>query len=161
MPRETFFKRTIQTPEGPITIEAAINFDDAAFGKAIQAVTPWTIAVTDGHKDVGRVVGFEGEGQLVLGMHPLKPDPSAQRAVDITVFRISDAMHSSRIDEAMFGAFERWLLKRGWRGNLVKNLYFTAAETVVPIRRFWIGLGFELVLSEQGKWGEHVVKRWR
>jgi len=38
---------------------------------------------------------------------------------------------------------------------------FTVAEQVVPIRTFWVQQGYELVLSQEGKWDEHVVKRWR
>lgn len=38
---------------------------------------------------------------------------------------------------------------------------FTAAEQVVPVRTFWVRQGYELVLGEEGKWDEHVVKCWR
>jgi hypothetical protein len=161
MPRETFFKRTVQIAEHPLSIEAAINFDEATFGVSTEAVASWTISISDGQRDIGRLVGFEGEGQKIISMHRLKPDPSALRAVEITVFRVDESLRTSKSDAAIFGAFERWLLKRGWRGNLVKKLIFTSAQQVVPIRRFWLDLGFELVLGEEGKWDEHAVKRWR
>ena len=42
-----------------------------------------------------------------------------------------------------------------------KKLKFTDERMVVPIRTFWVRNGYELVLAEEGKWDEHVVKRWR
>lgn len=41
------------------------------------------------------------------------------------------------------------------------GIIVTAAEQVVPVRTFWVHQGYELVLGEDGKWDEHVVKRWR
>jgi hypothetical protein len=157
MTRAVFYSRWI---DGRL-IEAAINYDKTAFGKSSDAISPWTISIHEGGADMGRLVGFEGVGQTVIGMHHLQPDPDARRAVEITVFRVNDEMRSRRLDGDLFAAFERWLLKQGWRGDIVKVMKFTDAAMVVPIRRFWIGLGFELVISEAGKWDEHVVKRWR
>jgi hypothetical protein len=31
----------------------------------------------------------------------------------------------------------------------------------LTIRTFWVRNGYELVLAEEDKWDEHVVKRWR
>ncbi len=143
------------------TIEAALNFDDILFGRSPDQVTPWTITVQRAGADVGRVVGFEGDGQVIIGMHKLKPDAAAQRGCEITVFRMANELLEGKQAAQVFGAFERWLLKRGWRGNLVKKLKFTAEEQVLPIRRFWIDQGFELVPFVDGQWDEHVVKRWR
>jgi len=158
MAREVFFRKA--AADGGI--EAAINFDESAFGIAAQGVSPWTIAIGDGRRDLGRLVGFEGEGQTIIGMHRLKPDAAARRGLEITVFRASDDLRASGLDVALFRAFERWLLKRGWRGNLIKKLKFTDPQLVVPIREFWAKrLGFELILAEEGRWDEHVVKRWR
>lgn len=161
MARETFMKRTFKIAEQPVALEAAINFEEAIFGRSATAVTPWTIAINNGQRDLGRLVGFEGVGQTIIAMHQLKPDLTAQRAVEITVFRVDDPLRENRLDAAVFSAFERWLLKRGWRGNLIKKLTYTDGNMVVPIRRFWLELGFELVLGEEGKWEEHAVKRWR
>ncbi|MCS6846646.1 MAG: hypothetical protein RMN52_02900, partial [Anaerolineae bacterium] len=87
---------------------------------------------------------------------------AAKRGLEITVFRVNDALRTTGLDAALFGAFERWLLKRGWRGNVIKKMKFTDPQRVVPIREFWVKrLGFELILAEEGKWDEHVVKRWR
>ncbi len=158
MAREVFFAKAAD--DG--AIEAAINFDEATFGVAERGVSPWTIAISDGQKDLGRLVGFEGTGQTIIGMHQLKPDPSAKRGLEITVFRVSEALRATGLDAALFGAFERWLLRRGWRGNVIKRMKFTDPQLVVPIREFWVKrLGFELILAEDGKWDEHVVKRWR
>lgn len=158
MARDVFFSKV--TDAG--TIEAAINFDETMFGLAECCVSPWTIAVHDGQRDIGRLVGFEGKGETIIGMHQLKPDPSARRGLEITVFRVSDPLRATGLDAALFAAFERWLLKRGWRGNIVKKMKFTDPQLVVPIREFWVKrLGFELILAEEGKWDEHVVKRWR
>jgi hypothetical protein len=158
MAREVFFQRAAIGG----SIQAAINFDESAFGIAAQGVSPWTIAIGDGRRDLGRLVGFEGDGQTIIGMHQLKPDAAARRGLEITVFRASDDLRASGLDAALFGAFERWLLKRGWRGNVIKKLKFTDPQLVVPIREFWVKrLGFELILAEEGKWDEHVVKRWR
>lgn len=158
MARDVFFSKAT---DGGV-IEAAINFDEAAFGVAECCVSPWTIAVSDGQTDLGRLVGFEGQGQIIIGMHQLKPDPTAKRGLEITVFRVNDALRATGLDAALFSAFERWLLKRGWRGNVIKKMKFTDPQLVVPIREFWVKrLGFELILAEEGKWDEHVVKRWR
>jgi hypothetical protein len=157
MARTVFYTRRIEGRQ----IEAAVNYDETAFGQSPAAVTPWTISIHEGEADLGRLVGFEGEGASIIDMHHLKPDPDARRAVEITVFRVNDEMRTRRIDSDCFAAFERWLLKRGWRGDIIKVMKFTNAEMVIPIRRFWIGLGFELIVGEEGKWDEHVVKRWR
>lgn len=158
MAREVFFTHN-NTAIG--SVDAAIHFDETAFGLATQGVSPWTISVSDGQKDLGRMVGFEGDGQTIIGMHGLKPDPAAARGVEITVFRVNDDLRAHQLDAAILGAFERWLLKRGWRGNVLKKMKFTAAEQVVPVRTFWVRQGYQLVLGEAGQWDEHVVKRWR
>ncbi|BCX05582.1 MAG: hypothetical protein KatS3mg053_3520 [Candidatus Roseilinea sp.] len=158
MAREVFFSKAADGG----TIEAVINFDESAFGVSEHDVSPWTIAISDGRRDLGRLVGFEGQGQTIIGMHQLKPDPAARRGLEITVFRVNDALRATGLDATLFGAFERWLLKRGWRGNVIKKMKFTDPQLVVPIREFWVKrLGFELILAEEGKWDEHVVKRWR
>ncbi|MFC1466655.1 MAG: hypothetical protein ACFLMY_17570 [Candidatus Brachytrichaceae bacterium NZ_4S206] len=158
MAREVFFSKAADGG----AIAAAINFDEVAFGVAECGVSPWTIAISDGQTDLGRLVGFEGPGQIIIGMHRLKPDPAARRGLEITVFRVNDTLRATGLDAALFAAFERWLLKRGWRGNVIKKMKFTDPQLVVPIREFWVKrLGFELILAEAGKWDEHVVKRWR
>jgi hypothetical protein len=158
MAREVFF--TLNTPQLG-ELQAAINFDETTFGVATDAVTPWTISISADHRDLGRIVGFEGEGQTIIGMHQLRPDATAKRGCEMTVFRMANELVISGLDAAVLSAFERWLLKRGWRGNILKKLKFTDASLVVPIRTFWIRQGYELVLAEEGKWDEHVVKRWR
>ncbi len=147
-------------------LEAALNFDEAAFGVAHEGVSPWTISVSRAGKDLGRVVGFEGDGQGIIGMHNLKPDAAAQRGCEITVYRMSQDLLDDKTAAAIFAAFERWLLKRGWRGNILKKLKHTREDMVLPVRRFWLDQGFELVpLREPADahpgWDEHVVKRWR
>jgi hypothetical protein len=162
MARETFFTRN-HAQLG--AIEAAINFDDAVFGLNTEGVTPWTISINNNGKDLGRdlgrIVGFEGDGQVIIGMHQLKPDVAARRGCEITVFRMSNELVMNELDAPLLGAFERWLLKRGWRGNVIKKMKFSDEKLVVPIRTFWVRNGYELVLAEEGKWDEHVVKRWR
>ncbi len=158
MAREIFFTRT-HAELG--SIEAAINFDEAAFGLSPDAVTPWTISINTNNKDLGRIVGFEGDGQVIIGMHSLKPDMAARRGCEITVFRMSNDLVMNELDAPLLSAFERWLLKRGWRGNVIKKMKFTDEKLVVPIRTFWVRNGYELALAEEGKWDEHVVKRWR
>ncbi len=155
---ETLLKRAI--PELG-EVEVTIQFDATTFGVSPTAITPWTIAVQADGRDIGRLVGFEGEGQRIIAMHGLKPDPTAKRGVEITVFRVSEAMRASQLDVAVISAFERWLLKQGWRGNILKRLKFTAADQVIPIRTFWVQQGFELVLAQPNQWDEHVIKRWR
>jgi hypothetical protein len=147
-------------------LAAAINFDESVFGSADDGVSPWTISVSRAGKDIGRVVGFEGAGQKIIGMHQLKPDAAAQRGCEITVYRMSQELIDDKTAVAIFGAFERWLLKRGWRGNLIKKLKHVSEDMVVPMRRFWIDQGFELVplrepAADHPGWDEHVVKRWR
>jgi hypothetical protein len=162
MARETFFSRTVATEIGDKTIHASILFDDTRFGIDPAGVSPWTIAVSDGDKDLGRLVGFEGDGQVIIAMHGLKPDKMAKRGVEMTVFRVNDDLRTLGLDVQVYSAFERWLLKRGWKGDVLKKLKFTDAALVVPIREFWVKrLGFELILAEDDKWDEHVVKRWR
>jgi hypothetical protein len=107
------------------------------------------------------MVGYEGDGATIIAMHGLKPDIDATRAVELTVFRVGDILRETHDDVNVLGAFERWLLKRGWRGNILKKLKFTADEQVVPIRTFWVKQGYELALAQDGKWDEHVIKRWR
>jgi hypothetical protein len=158
MARDVFFTWTIDDI-GPI--EAAINYDAEAFGAITAGVTPWTISINTGGKDLGRLVGFEGEGQAIIAMHGLKPDLTARRGAEITVFRVNDDLRMRKLDGEVLSAFERWLLRRGWRGNILKKMKFTAAEQVVPVRTFWVQQGYELVLGQDGKWDEHVVKRWR
>jgi hypothetical protein len=154
MLREVFFS----TP----AFVAAIHLDETLFGVSPDALTPWTISVrgSDG-SDAGRLVGFEGEGARVIAMHHLKPDDTAGRAVEITVFRVNEAIRAARADSQILSAFERWLLKRGWRGNIIKRLKFTDPIEVPVIRSFWIGQGFTHILEEAGYWDEHVTKRWR
>lgn len=166
MARETFFTHTIThtiaSGQSPVSMQASINFDETRFGIASQGVSPWTISISDGMHDWGRLVGFEGDGQVIISMHGLKPDRAAARGVEMTVFRVNDDLRRLRLDAQIYQSFERWLLKRGWRGDVLKKLKFTDATQVVPIREFWVKtLGFELILAEEGKWDEHVVKRWR
>ncbi|MDW8395961.1 MAG: hypothetical protein RMM31_06945 [Anaerolineae bacterium] len=150
-----------KTVEGLGEIQATLQFDDAAFGMSATP-TPWTISINDGGRDLGRIVGFEGDAATIAAMHNLKPDPSAERIVDMTVFRVHALLRERGLDAQAFAAFERWLLRRGWRGNIVKKLKFTDPAWVIPIREFWVKkLGFELILEVQGQWDEHVVKRWR
>lgn len=166
MAREVFYRRRIAAAVGEEELTATVQFDEARFGLTPPSVSPWNIAVQIGGRDHGRIVGFEGEGATILSMHHLKADPAAQRGCEITVFRIADDLlvgETASPAAAVFSAFERWLLKRGWRGDIVKKLKFTAEEQVQPIRRFWIRQGFELVPFVEGAdgWDEHVVKRWR
>ncbi len=161
MAREVFFTRTVKLDTGALQVEAAINYEAAKFGSDMTEVSPWTISINDGQRDLGRVVGFEGDGQKINGMHGVKPDEAAQRGCEITVFRMGQELIMNQLDALILSAFERWLLKRGWRGNLIKKLKFTDEKMVVPIRTFWVRNGYELVLAEEGKWDEHVVKRWR
>ena len=158
MAREVFFTRT-HAQLG--TVEAAINYDEGHFAVSNEGVSPWTVSIRSAEKDLGRIVGFEGAGQTIIGMHSLKPDVAARRGCEITVFRMGQELLMNELDAILLSAFERWLLKRGWRGNMVKKLKFTNEQLVVPIRTFWVRNGYELVLAEEGKWDEHVVKRWR
>jgi len=163
MAREIFFTRN--HPKLGL-IEAAINFDESRFGapqtEATETpATPWTIAIQLEGRDVGRMVGFEGDGTAIINMHQLKPDSAARRGCEITVFRMGNELLVNELDAPILSAFERWLLKRGWRGNVLKKMKFTNEQLVVPIRTFWVKNGYELVLAEDGKWDEHVVKRWR
>lgn len=158
MAQEVFFRKAVP---GLGEVQASVQYDAEAFGVGT-CITPWTVAIeAEGH-DLGRIVGFEGEAQHIIAMHGLKPDPQAKRGLEMTVFRVSEALRANSLDAQVFAAFERWLLRRGWRGNLLKRLKFTDPQWVIPIRSFWVQqLGFELVLAEEGKWDEHVVKRWR
>ena len=163
MSREVFFTRSHPQVGA---VEAAVNFDETSFGVSDEAISPWTVSIRNDKKDLGRIVGFEGEGQKIIGMHGLKPDVAARRGCEITVFRMGNEILMNQLDAILLSAFERWLLKRGWRGNMVKKLKFTNADLVVPIRTFWVRNGYELVLAEDGGpdkpgWDEHVVKRWR
>jgi hypothetical protein len=161
MARDVFFDRTIQTDGGPLQIQAAISFNEQAFGTLGEGVTPWTISIHNGERDLGRIVGFEGLGSVINSMHSLKPDAAAARGCELTVYRMGDVLIQAHLDAAILAAFERWLLKRGWRGNIVKRMKFYSEEMVVPVRQFWIKNGYELIPGEEGKWDEHVVKRWR
>ena len=161
MARESFFRRTTQLNGTALEIEATLNFDESKFGVATEGVTPWTMSIHEGDRDIGRIVGFEGDGQVIIGMHGLKPDPAAQRGCEITVFRMGNELIQTQLDAVILSAFERWLLKRGWRGDVVKRLKFTNEALVVPVRQFWVRNGYELALAEDGRWDEHVVKRWR
>ncbi len=144
------------------TLQAVINYDEAALGLCAGMVTPWTVAISAAGADLGRLVGYEGDAQTILNMHHLKPDLSAKRGFEITVFRVRDDLRAGRLDAQVFAALERWLLKRGWRGSIVKLLKHTDPQQVIPVREFWVkALGFELILAEEGRWDEHVVKRWR
>jgi hypothetical protein len=159
MARDVFFDRSL--PSGG-ALQAAINYDEAALGLCAGAATPWTVTISVDGADVGRLVGFEGDAQTIINMHHLKPDLSAKRAFEITVFRARDDLRAGRLDAQVFAVLERWLLKRGWRGSIVKLLKHTDPQQVVPVREFWVKtLGFELILAEEGRWDEHVVKRWR
>ena len=160
MAREQFFERVIPGAE-PVRLAASINFDGAKFGASDDGVSPWTVTISDGSRDIGRLVGFEGSGATIIGMHGLKPDAAAVRACELTVYRMGELLVESKLDAAVFAALERWLLKRGWRGNIVKKLKHTSEAMVQPVRRFWLDLGFELIPFQEGKWDEHVVKRWR
>lgn len=158
MAQEVFFRKSV--PEIG-EVQASVNFDAEAFGVGTH-ITPLTVAIEAEGRDLGRIVGFEGEAQAIIAMHGLKPDPQAKRALEMTVFRVSEPLRAHKLDALVFAAFERWLLRRGWRGDLLKRLVFTDPQQVIPIRTFWVKqLGFELVLAEEGKWDEHVVKRWR
>lgn len=161
MAREVFFQRNVTVQDQPLQVEAAINFDETRFGMATDQVSPWTISIHNGPQDVGRLVGFEGEGQMINNMHALKPDVAAKRGCEITVFRMGEVLIMGQLDAVILSAFERWLLKRGWRGNMVKRMKFTDEKMVVPIRTFWVHNGYELILAEENNWDEHVVKRWR
>jgi hypothetical protein len=156
----SFFKKTITQKDGaPAQLDASIQFNDAEFGVA-EGPSPFTISVSaDGH-DLGRIVGFEGQGAKIIGMHGLKPDVDAVRGFEFTVYRMSELLVAQKLDQAVFAALERWLLKRGWRGNIIKRMKFTDPAQVLPIRTFWINLGFELI-TWTDQWDEHVVKRWR
>ncbi len=95
MAREVFFSKAMTCDS---VVEAAINFDESAFGIAERRVSPWTIAIHDGRRDLGRLVGFEGDGQTIIGMHQLKPDAAAKRGLEITVFRVNDDLRASGLD---------------------------------------------------------------
>jgi hypothetical protein len=164
MAREVFFKRTLQLEDNNLNvlnIEAVVNFDESQFGRTLIGVTPWTISINDGAKDLGRIVGFEGDGQVVIGMHKLKPDAAAKRGCEITVFRLGNELVMNQLDAPILSAFERWMLRRGWKGDVLKKLKFSDERLVVPVRTFWVRNGYELILAEENKWDEHVVKRWR
>jgi hypothetical protein len=161
MASEIFFDRIVKHEGSAHKVIASIQYDDQTLGTADDRVSPWAISVRIDDKDIGRLVGFEGESKMIIGMHGLKPDPHARRGFEITVFRVNDLMRIAKIDQMMFVALERWLLKRGWSGNIFKRMKHTDENLVVPIRMAWITMGFELILGEDGKWDEHVVKRWR
>ena len=160
--QETFYSKplTVTQPEaGSISITATIQYNDGDFAVA-EAPSPFTVLITADGKDAGRIVGFEGAGKTIIAMHALKPDPQAARGFEITVYRMGELLVQSKLDGAVFGALERWLLKKGWRGNIIKRLKYADAANVLPIRTFWLNQGFEL-LTWTNEWDEHVVKRWR
>ena len=161
MAHEIFFKRTLQLEGNSLNIEAAVNFDETQFGNTLTEVTPWTVSIRDGTKDIGRIVGFEGDGQVVINMHKLKPDIVAKRGCEITVFRLGNELVMNQLDAPILSAFERWMLRRGWKGDILKKLKFSDERLVVPVRTLWVRNGYELVLAAEDKWDEHVVKRWR
>ncbi len=156
---EIFYRRTLK--DTGATLIATAHFDNEAFGSRNGKPSPFTVSITHEGRDIGRMVGYEGDGATIIAMHGLKPDIDATRAVELTVFRVGDILRETHDDVNVLGAFERWLLKRGWRGNILKKLKFTADEQVVPIRTFWVKQGYELALAQDGKWDEHVIKRWR
>ncbi len=153
--QEVFFTKPIA--ESPVT--GTIQFNAELFG-VDDGPSPFTISVSQEGRDLGRIVGFEGSAAKIIGMHGLKPDPHAVRGFEITVYRMGDVLVQNKLDAALFTALERWLLKRGWRGNVVKKLKFSDAAQVLPIRTFWLNLGFELITWTE-QWDEHVIKRWR
>lgn len=160
--REKFFSKSLtpnQPLPGSIEFSASIQISEADFGVA-EGPSPFAVSVTADGVDAGRIVGFEGVGHKIIGMHGLKPDPDAQRGFEITVYRMSALLIGHKLDAAVFASLERWLLKRGWRGNIVKRLKYNDAANVLPIRTFWLSQGFEL-LTWTNEWDEHVVKRWR
>jgi hypothetical protein len=108
MARETFFSRTVSTENGDKIIHASILFDETRFGIDPAGVSPWTIA-----------------------MHGLKPDKSAKRGVEMTVFRVNDDLRALGFDAQVYSAFERWLLKRGWKSDVLKKLKFMDTALVV------------------------------
>ena len=116
MSREIFFSRTVQLGGTPSQIEATIQFDEQAFGTIMNNVTPWTVSIgvkqDSQNKDIGRLVGFEGDGPTVIGMHKLKPDPDAKRGCEITVFRVNDELRESKADLAIWrGADTIWYIR--------------------------------------------------
>jgi GNAT superfamily N-acetyltransferase len=142
-----------------------IYFDEAKLGLVADEITPFTISITHTNpaapqRDAGRAVGYEGEAKKIIGMHGLKPDDTAARGFEMTVFRVSEELRERGLHAEAFAALERWLLRRGWRGNIVKRLKYQDAILVIPIRSFWYELGFELV-PWSPQWDEHVVKKWR
>lgn len=155
MAREVFFRHT--------QYEGVILFDGAKFGSTTTDVTPFTISIyakAEPAKDVGRAVGYEGDGQMIIGMHGLRPDQTAERGLELTVYRIDEPLRQANLHAEAFSALERWLIRRGWRGNIVKKLKYSDPIYVLPVRGFWHELGFELV-PWSPQWDEHVVKRWR
>jgi len=142
-----------------------IFFDQAKLGLVADEITPFTISITRNapdaaRRDAGRAVGYEGEAKKIIGMHGLKPDDTAARGFEMTVFRVDEDLRERGLHAEAFAALERWLLRRGWRGNIVKRLKYQDAILVIPIRTFWHELGFELV-PWSPQWDEHVVKKWR
>ena len=160
--QQVFYSKPLilaQPTPGSIAIEASIQFNEGEFGVADGPV-PFTIAIRADGIDVGRIVGFEGTGSKIISMHALKPDPHALRGFEITVYRMGQLLTAHKLDATVFAALEKWLLKRGWRGNIVKRLKYADASNVLPIRTFWLDQGFEL-FTWTNEWDEHVVKRWR
>ena len=160
--QEVFYSKPLAMPQpGARSIEltASIQFNGGEFARA-EGPSPFTVSIMADGKNAGRIVGFEGAGQKIMAMHALKPDPQAARGLEITVYRMGELLVQNKLDGAVFGALERWLLKTGWRGNIVKRLKYADAANVLPIRAFWLNQGFEL-LTWTNEWDEHVVKRWR
>ena len=130
MAREVFFSKSV---DGVGQIEATVVYDESAFGTVAGGVTPWTVSISAGGKDLGRMVGFEGDGPTVIAMHGLRADVTAKRGAEITVFRVNDTLREKQLDSAVLTAYERWLLKRGWRGNVLKKMARQSRKGRLPL----------------------------
>lgn len=130
MAREVFFSKSV---DGVGQIEATVVYDESAFGTVAGGVTPWTVSISAGGKDLGRMVGFEGDGPTVIAMHGLRADVTAKRGAEITVFRVNDTLREKQLDSAVLTAYERWLLKRGWRGNVLKKMEHQSRKGCLPL----------------------------
>jgi hypothetical protein len=119
MARDVFYSKDV---DGVGKVEATVVYDESAFGSVAGGVTPWTVSISAGGKDLGRMVGFEGDGPTVIAMHGLRADVTAKRGAEITVFRVNEDLRALKLDGAVLSAYERWLLKRGWRGNVLKKM---------------------------------------
>ncbi len=140
MARDVFFSKQIEAIASDAPIEATIQYNEGLFGTTIDDVSPWTVSIHRGHADLGRIVGFEGAGQQIIGMHGLRPDMTAKRGAEITVFRVNDDLRTHQLDAAVLTAFERWLLKRGWRGNVLKKIRPQSTKSGDPFAQCFAGL---------------------